>query len=480
MGEEDQLAVEKKEQERVVIVNDFLSKNRIYAFNRPRNPAYPELREANPLQKQLIEAWENPKYKVFTYSGANRIGKTTSLVIIALSVLFGEWPWSGKKFTFPHKEPRKVRLVGQGWETHIKAVLIPELEFWWPGNRRVTKKKNNQGVDYFWKDERSGSTLEILSSAQASDIAEGWKGDLVGYDEPPTRDMRVACARGLIDRQGRELFCMTLLKEAWIHREVVKAKLANGEIDPTVINLNGDISVNVGYGLTQAGVDQFAKTLTEDEKQARLSGKPSYMSSLVCPRFQRELHIKDRFKIPLDALVDISIDFHPSKPWAINFLATLKNNFKYICEEMKERGNPKYIAEAIVRKIRENDYRVNSITIDPLSKGDENNDETVFAIMSRVLASYGHTLDVASKDKDNGIAILNNLLWTENEMPALYFFKDCIHTIEELENWMYDPDTLKPAKKDDDFCEVTYRNCLKNTEWFPEYTGELAGKSVIL
>lgn len=458
------------EQERLQKENEVIAANRIYAFNSIQDARYPELRKANPLQTKLLEAWDNPRYKVFIYSGANRIGKTTILSIICISTMFGFWPWGQrKKLLFTHKEPRKVRIVGQGWETHIKAVLLPELEFWWPKSRKVTKKKNNSGVDFFWKDEATGSTLEILSNSQETGIAEGWKGDLIAYDEPPSRPMRVACARGLVDRRGRELFCMTLLKEAWIHREVVKATLPNGEIDDTVFNVSGIIDDNIGYGLTREGVDQFAKTLTADEKEARLYGKPSYMTSLVCPKFMRDKHVKARIPVPLDALIDINIDFHPSKPWAIQFMATFKNNFKYICEEMWERGNPKYIGEQIVRKIRENSYRINSISIDPLSKGDENNDETVFGILGKFLANYGYNLEVASKDKENGISILNNLLWTENDMPGLFIFKDCVKTVEQLENWMYDPETLKPSKKEDDFCEVTYRNCLRNTQWYPEY-----------
>ena len=152
------------------------------------------------------------------------------------------------------------------------------------------------------------------------------------------------------------------------------------------------------------------------------------------------------------------------------FLATLKNGFKYVCDEIWDRGNPKYIAEEIVRRIRERNYeRINSIGIDPLAKGGEGNDIDVYTIMSESFASRNYGLETASKDKDVGIAIVNNLLWTENEMPGLFFFKDCVKTIEQTENLMYDPETLKPQKTDDDFTECLYRCALKNTEWFAEY-----------
>jgi hypothetical protein len=362
--------------------------------------------------------------------------------------------------------------VGQGWESHVKTVVEPELKKMWPACRKVETKKNNQGVEALWKDMQTGSTLEIMSNNQESDTFEGWSGDLIIWDEPPKRDNRIAAARGLVDRQGRELFVATLLKEAWIHREVIKARMPDGSPDPSVFNINADISINVGYGLTQEGVDQFAKTLRKEERDARLAGKPSYLGNLVLPNFNRDTHVINRFKIPLNWIVDVSIDFHPSKAWAVLFVATDPLNRKYACHMINEKGNPKYIAEEIVRIARGNELFINSITIDPLSKGDENahiEAETVFKIMEKVFRAYNYRLDTASKDKDNGIALVNDLLMTENEMPALFFFRDLGVVIEQVEDWMYDPDTLKASKENDDFCEVLYRIILRNSKWKDPY-----------
>jgi hypothetical protein len=440
------------------------------------------MRMPNPPQEKLLEAWKNPNYKVFTYSGANRIGKTFVGGLLAVCTLMGEYPWSGEKIPFPHNQPRKVRYVGQAWESHVKAVVEPQLKFWWPKSRPLDTRKNNQGIEATWIDKRSKSVLEIMSNVQDSSVFEGWMGDLVIYDEPPKRDVRVACARGLIDRQGRELFCMTLLKEAWIHREVVKARLADGTPDMSVFNINGDIYSNVGFGLTKEGIEQFSKTLTADEKQSRLYGKPSYMSTLVFPKFDRQVHVRERFPMPLDALIDIQIDFHPSKPWAVVFLATLKNGFKYVCDEIDIHGNPKFIAEEIIRTIRKRDYlRINSCEVDPLAKGGEGNGIDVYSILAESLASQNIMLGTASKDKEVGISLVNDLLITENEMPALYFFKDCPKTIEQVENLMYDAETYKPQKTDDDFTECLYRLALKNTIWYSEnYINREDRKAVIL
>ena len=487
---EQKALAEKAAEDKRVALNALFAKNRIFAFNcgKPRDPMYPEVREANPLQKQLLEAWENHNYKVFTYTGGNRIGKTTISVILAISVCAGEWPWSGKKMQFGHDLPRKIRYVGQAFESHIKAVLEPALKYWWPEAYILKTKKNNQGIDSLWqlysRDHKKGllGSIEIMSNSQDSSMFEGWNGDVVIYDEPPKRDVRVACARGLIDRGGRELFAMTLLSEAWVQRDIIKATLPDGTPDMTVFNINGDIYSNVGYGLKKEAIEQFAKTLTDDEKQARLFGKPSYMTSLVFPRFDRQKHVKERFQIPLDALVDVSIDFHPSKPWAMVFMATTKSGIKYICDEIKFRGNPKSAAEELIRVIRMRDYaRVNRIIIDPLAKSGQGNDIDVYSIFADALAAFNYNLETASKEKDSGISILNSLLWTENEMPGLYYFKDCGKTIEETENLLYDPDTFKPQKVDDDYTECSYRLALLDTEWYPPYEhNQSQGKSVVL
>ena len=98
---------------------------------------------------------------------------------MAISTCLGFYPWSGRKIPFSHRKPRKVRIVGQDWEKHIKAVLIPALKEWWPKKRIVKTRKNNMGAEHIWVDEETGSEIEILSNMQDSDVQEGWQGDFV-------------------------------------------------------------------------------------------------------------------------------------------------------------------------------------------------------------------------------------------------------------------------------------------------------------
>lgn len=439
---------------------EYREKNLIEFFGRKGSTLQP-----NPKQDRLLKAWLNRQKKVFTYTGGNRTGKTTIAAIIFICMMAGKWLWNDEDIWFPHNNPRKLRVIGQDWEKHISTVVVPELKKWWPDNRPVKLKKNNIGVEAMWVDELTGSTLEIMSNKQDSDLFEGWQGDGCYYDEPPRRDVRVACARGLVDRLGRELFAMTLLKEAWVDREVIKAVNPDGTPDMSVFNVHAEIYDNIGYGITKEGVEQFEKTLTPEEKDARLRGIPSYMSGLVAKDFDREQHIIKRFDIPTDWMVDIHIDVHPRMEQAVLFVATDQKNDRYACFEIFENGDGKQTADRIVRIVNRYALRVNRVLCDPLAKGDQNNTNTTFDKISEVLARHGMALEVGSKDKQSGIIEINRHLKGPNNKPSLWFFSDLVRTIYEIEGWMYDKETQKPQKKDDHMMEGLYRILLLDTKW---------------
>lgn len=454
----DKLKVlETKEAEILADMISYKTDNRIEFFTRP-----------NPPQEKLLKAWDDDSNKVFTYTGANRTGKTTIGAILAIATCIGFFPWNKKRIPFPHNKPRKVRYIGQDWEVQIKGTIVPELEKWWPKNRPVTKKKNSIGVEALWTDVMTGSTIQILSNGQDSELHEGWFGDLVNYDEPPKRDIRVANARGLVDRGGRELFCMTLLKEAWVDREVIKAiDEDTGRPDNTVFNIHAIIYDNVGFGITEENVKQFAKTLTDDEKDARLKGIPSYMSGLVYPYYNRKSHVRERFQVPIDWMVDVAIDIHPREKQALLFCAIAPNGMKYLVNEIWGHGDGTWVGQELIRCGKMNSYRLNRIIIDPLAKADSNNEYTVFGKIQEVLWQYGHMLETASKEKTSGILEVKNHLVGANKQPSLFIFDDLIRTIFEIEGYMYDKETQKPKKEDDHMMENLYRLMLLNTVWEP-------------
>ena len=443
----------------------YRDKNKIEFFDTLPSPG------PNPKQAQILEALFDPTYKIFGASGGNRMGKTCLLTLVGLSVMFGKFPWNNKSLLqlFPHNLPRKVRYIGQGWNDHVKAVVIPELDKWWPQNRKLKKHGNGIISDTFWQDVRTGSTLEIMSNNQRSKEHEGWSGDLILYDEPCRREIYIANARGLVDRQGREMFAATLLEEPWIHQEIVKKVDEKGRADRSIFWIEGTSYDNVGYGIKEEGVEQLRAKLTEDEIKIRIMGIPQYMSGLVYPDFDRNIHLRERFQVPFDWPVDIGIDIHPRERQAVLFVATDPRGERYVCEEVWEYGDGTWVGEEIVRIVNRNSYRVNQIVIDPLSKGDSNNPETTYDKVFNVLAAHDMVLEVATKDKTPGILEVKKHLMGPNKKPSLYIFDDLVRTLFEIEGYMWEmkqgKPTGKPMDKDDHMMENLYRLLLLNTQY---------------
>ena len=107
------------------------------------------------------------------------------------------------------------------------------------------------------------------------------------------------------------------------------------------------------------------------------------------------------------------------------------------------------------------------VIIDPLAKGDANNPQTVYDEISLILMRYGMVLETATKDKDHGILEIKTHLSGPNKQPSIWFFDDLVRTIYEIEGWMWDKETQKASKEDDDMMENLYRLLLLNTQWTP-------------
>lgn len=393
-------------------------------------------------------------------------GKTTLSAVIAISSLLGYWPWDKSK-TPLNDVPCKVLILGQKWEDHIAKTVVPKLWEWWPKKIPV-KTRKNQYTDYVWT-LKNGSVLHIASNRQEVDTFEGADYDVFLPDEPPKELNYDAITRGLIDRGGRTLLTATILKEPWVDRKIIRAKNEDGTPDRTVFNVHTTMDGNVGYGLLKKEVDKYKWRNRDNSEllQARVEGIPAYMQGLVLPPFKREIHLKSRFPIPTDWLVDLEIDVHPRERQAVLFIATNPRNERYLCDEIWMHGDGTAVGHAIVRRILQHGYlRVNYIEIDPLAKSDSNNEDTTRGKIDKVLRKFAlnnkwfnprpptntsydegiFCVGIATKDKDSGILSIKEHLKGANNEPSLWIFDDLIRTIYEIEGWMYDKDTQKPQK----------------------------------
>jgi len=457
----------------------FQTENKLMFFGKPGYGHLGALGtwEPNCNQEFVIKEIKDTTVRIMYMVGANRISKTfTFLGIVVTLFMLGRFPWEDESVgtwfwkARKWKTPIKVRIGGQDWENHIKGTVVETLKELVPKSLGLKPKKNTLGVEFFWVMPRTGNTIEILSNNSDSAVWESWHGHAVFWDEPPTRKNRIAATRGLIDFGGMEFFGMTLLKEAWVDREVLNRTLKDGSPDKSIRGIISDISSNIGHGITQENVDHFAKDLTPEEHKARIDGIPAYKQGLVLFNFNKIRNGKKRFEIPYNWPIDVAIDRGLTKPHDVTFLAISPNNFKYLIYSFQVVGSGTEVGEAIIKKMVDHNLSIYRVIGDPYLKAGQENEKSMWDQIDDVLSTKDLYLEGGSKDKEEGIIQTNEAFLNVHNEPTLLVFNDCVLAIREFESWMYDDagKPIKPKRTDmiqDNQCENLYRLILLGTKY---------------
>lgn len=396
------------------------------------------------------------------FQGGNRSGKSNWLIHQICCLLLGLEPWSGREM--PFKAPVRGRLLGEDWQHHINAVLMPIIIETFPMEEVSRTKKNNQGVKYWWEF-RNGSTLEIMTYEQKTDMVEGWSGHFVAMDEPPPRDKYIACRRGLVDYDGIFLMSLTPLKEPWIYDEIV--------MNPSEDVLSVHVDIRDNEHLPPDAIDKFEASLSEDEREARIHGKWLHLQGLVYKEFDRGSHVMKPFELSHNLTYYAAIDFHPRTPHALSLVAIDKRNIMYVVDEIFTHGTAEDIASWVIAWHRE--HALDTVLIDALSKGDPHRGRTTYDIISDLLFAHEILLETGSKDLDSGVRVVQEALMGINRMPSLFVFPHCERTIYEFGHYIWDDwrrgaakertAKQKPRSKDDHMLENLRRLLLLPAEY---------------
>lgn len=393
-------------------------------------------------QKSFLDYKPTPYQKEFHLSpaktrliiGGNRSGKTISSFHDVIWELTGCYPdWYPENLKTP--PPVYTRWIATDFKQGVGGVFQPYFDELVPSSfiRKVVKTQQGIVSKVFFK---NGSILEILTDEQDLGVFEGWHGHRVHIDEPCARQRYIASIRGLIDYGGRVSFSLTPLKEPWIFDELYDK--ADG------INIFAKtVSTTDNPHLSKADIEEFERSLNDDEKEARIHGKFIHLSGLVYKEFDKSIHVVKNFEIPFDWKRIHVLDPHDRKPHALIWAAVDPFDNLYVYDELEVNGTLKELATIILAK--ENKTKIDLRIIDPnkgkspseIGKAGKITDELA---RNKVYYWAGVNDDIT----EGHFAVKDYLKWdrtkpkSSSNRPKLYVMDNCVKTINGFTHYVWD------------------------------------------
>lgn len=347
---------------------------------------------------------------------------------------------------------------------YLERIIIPEYKKWIPldflkgGSWDIAYKKEPR-ILYL----NNGSTIEFMSYDQDLEKFGGSSRHWVHEDEECPSDRHWENMMRLVDTDGSCWLTMTPLKGmTWVYSDIYEAKPDH----PSIWSIVVDIMDNPH--LSKKAIDEILSTFPEDELDARKHGRFIKLSGLVYRVFQRATHVLPFRPPPVHWPRIIGIDPHPRKATAVIWITLDENGNHYVYDELKDDKLDRISAVANEIKRREGRDRVRVRVIDSSA----NTNDPVHGInVRREFERHGIRCMVATKDVHPGLDYVRELLTPKpmygdenNLKPRLYIMDNCVHTIREIEHYVYDeyrgpnPDHVDvkplPMKKNDDLMDA--------------------------
>jgi len=382
-----------------------------------------------PTSKQ--ESFHKSDKKIRAAFGGNRSGKTTCGGLEFLFHTTGIYPkW------YPHelrmKGAVKGRIIARDFQKGVGEIIIPFLEEWLDMSIVQRKLRNTMGIAVKWI-LKNGSVFDILSHEQDVEQFEGWKGHIAWFDEPPPRDRYIATLRGLVDYHGRSWLTLTPLTQPWIYDEIYTKQ------DSNIFTVTMDIRDNPH--IPAAAIADFERTLTEEEKEARIHGRFLHLTGLVYKEFDPNIHICESVNVGERWTRYFAIDPHERMPTACLWLAVDPHGNHFIYDEL-------WLGDMDIEQIshaihaQEGDLKPQVRMIDP--HNDKDNVAAGGFNIRKELMKYGVFCQRANSDPQLGKSRIRQALKPQysqvlkSEAPQLRIGRNCTQTIYEFQHYVWD------------------------------------------
>lgn len=385
-------------------------------------------------------------------------------------------------------------IIAQDWEkskeifTELEGTRKGKLFTYLPSRALLSTSRNHSGaIDCIRIRHRSGGTSVIRidtvkSYKQDPQALESSIWDWIHVDEPCPEGMFKASARGLMARNGRAWLNLTPLTEPWIQDMFwPNAEQLSDELESVVSGDKEMFFANMFDNpyLDDDGRQAYISLLTKDEQICRVQGIPAAYSGIVYKEFKEDIHVRrdpppgwsDWATPPPTFTRRFAIDYHPRKPHHVLFIATDEFERQYVYAEIFLSCLMSELVQEIKTTLK-GESTVPGL-IDPLA--DTPNRVTDITPLEEVLR-LGLPVVPATKDPHNGILKVKELLSARDRLgrPMLYVNPLCKRFRYEIaRGFMWDGETNKPVKKDDDAMENFYRLCLQGLSYIEHEASSL-------
>ncbi len=375
--------------------------------------------------------------------GGNRSGKTCFGSADVVHHFLGTHPFR------ENRVPMKIKVLGEDFPNHMNNVLMPWLLDRIPKNAIKKLGKTSQGfvnkiIGY------NGSTIDIMVYEQDIGKFESFDADMAWFDEPPPRPIYDGVRRGLIDRNGYELFTLTPIKEPWIYNDLWMPALEGtlGNTETFVLQTECNPYLN------EDALTDLKQMFSEETQDARLRGQFSHLSGLIYKAFLRSSHVVPYFEWPRDWPVYMCIDPHPKKPHAVTWMGVTDKDQKVVLDELKAACAVEELAKKILQIEAKKGYRVVDRLIDTSIGSLDRTDQ------KQLLASYGIRCRFAKKHDDvmPGIQRVQQMLTpvkgNDGHYIDLVVRDNCRGHILEFMSYVWDDSVVhRPKKTYDDYMD---------------------------
>lgn len=258
------------------------------------------------------------------------MGKTVGAVNIIGNLIYGpqnEW------FDIPRYRdfwrPSNGRIVST--IKNIEANIIPCLKEWFPKGA-FTATKGGKTYESKWE-LPNGSAFDIMTYDTEPEQFAGPTLQWIWFDEPPPHPIFGECI-GRLRRGGLVLITMTpLYSGGWIFDRIEDPFTQDKE--PWYLVM-ADIEDNckehgIRGVLEHKNIERIVAEFPEEEREARISGKPIHLTGRVYPQFSTDIHVVPT--APKDLTYWVVCDPHDKKPYAIGWYGMDNTGDLYVLDE---------------------------------------------------------------------------------------------------------------------------------------------------